>query len=391
MDILRGRGIELYNGSLEDLSKSGPVVDDILEQQKIEEQMPPRKRKTYEALRHDITLWHLVARRRPVYLEAPLDATYWIGTVDHWLIAFDQQKRSRDGVSVPVCVHPATLIQMLQLWIPRSERLDAALFDSLRAALPHSFDSADEEMTLRILRALSRYEDVDDLPESMITSILMNQALRVSVQGESEVSEQVSLVRDEIIRAAGEVKRKLVEEEGRAQELSVALEKAKQDASASGKRFHEVDKKAAELEEKLREERLTRSELETRLAAIEGVLRSEQVSRADEEAARKLAAIRTRVLVGAVLALIAVVLGSFWLRHEVAAIRDSSLYSAAFLIGSLATWLTAVLLVGARVKAVSEWSVFVRFRFLAKVVGGVLWTLVTGAAGNALWEWAKTH
>lgn len=62
---------------------------------------------------------------------------------------------------------------MLQLWMPRSPQFDAALFESLRASLPNAFDSESEEMSIRILRALSRYEDVDDLPEETLTSILL--------------------------------------------------------------------------------------------------------------------------------------------------------------------------------------------------------------------------
>ncbi len=223
--VLRSHGIELYNENVERLSTSQDVVDDILEQQDFEQRRYGDKAKPYEALRHDVTLWHLAAQRRPERLDAPLDAVYWVLTVDYRLLGFDAHKRSRTRAQVPICIHPTALLQMLQLWLPRSAELDQAIFASFRASLPQFFDSAAEEMSIRILRALSRYEDVDDLPAETITRLLVNQALRRRLSAEPEVTKQVELVRDAIVDELARARQEVEEERTKAAELSSANEK----------------------------------------------------------------------------------------------------------------------------------------------------------------------
>ncbi len=199
--IARSKGIELYNENTDTLSTEQPIIDDILDQQTFQA-AGNRRQKSYESLRHDVTLWHLVNRKRLQRLDAPLDAIYWCATVDFRLLGFDSFKRKGQQRSVPVCVHPAVLVQMLQLWLPRSPKFEAALFESLHASLPHAFDSQAEQMSLKILRALSRFEDVDDLPNDTVTSILVNQALRARMGNESDVEKQIVLVRDAIVADA---------------------------------------------------------------------------------------------------------------------------------------------------------------------------------------------
>ena len=286
LTVLRARGIQLYNENLDKLSASQPVIDDILEQQTFQESRQ-KKLKSYEALRHDVTLWHLVASRRPARLDAPLDATYWVATVDYRLLAFDLHKRRRRDDSVPVCVHPATLVQMLQLWLPRSSLLDAALFESLRATIPHSFDADAEEMSLKILRALSRYEDIDDLPESLLTSILMNQALRARMRAEKDVDTQVALIRDEIVQAAEAAHSDLRREKARTAELKAELQRigdeAGKDVATASDAVGKADRNVQQLQDELDAERETIRQLEERLGAIEGELASERSVRAAAE------------------------------------------------------------------------------------------------------------
>lgn len=78
LTVLRSRGIELYNDNMDGLSTSQPVVDDILAQQAFEEAHESRRAQSYEALRHDVTLWHLVLKRRPAELR--LHSTQFIGS-----------------------------------------------------------------------------------------------------------------------------------------------------------------------------------------------------------------------------------------------------------------------------------------------------------------------
>jgi hypothetical protein len=259
LTVLRSRGIELYNENMDGLSTSQPVVDDILAQQAFGGSPRAQTSQKYEVLRHDVTLWHLVLKRRPARLDAPLDAVYWIATVDYRLIGFDLHKRRNRSTDIPVCLHPAALVQMLQLWLPRNPKLDAALFESLRASLPNAFDSESEEMSIRILRALSRYEDVDDLPEETLTAILVNQALHVRMKSETEVDRQAALLRDEIVQAAAVARSELAQERARASELAKELERLKglaaKEAESAGSALARANKAVADTEAELERER----------------------------------------------------------------------------------------------------------------------------------------
>lgn len=106
--VLRARGIELYNENMDSLSVEQSVVDDILEQQAFEAKRGD-KAKSYEQLRHDVALWHLVAGRRPQRLDAPLDAVYWIATVDfsYWVL-IRTSGAVTDALCLFVCILPCS-------------------------------------------------------------------------------------------------------------------------------------------------------------------------------------------------------------------------------------------------------------------------------------------
>ena len=72
-------------------------------------------------------------------------------TVDHRLLRFDRQKtQGRDTNAVPICVHPAVLIQMLQLWLPRTPRFDEAMLQSVRCASSKLLRPRNQGLTLRL-------------------------------------------------------------------------------------------------------------------------------------------------------------------------------------------------------------------------------------------------
>lgn len=202
--VLREKGVEIYNDNkFQNYTTDQRVIDDIIEQQKLEETIykkSPHLKKSYEKLEHDFVLWNFVNDLRPNYVESADEAGTFITTVDFRFINFDTLKRRKKRLRVPVCIHPTNLIQILQLWIPRDENFDIAILSNLRFPfLFTEFDADTELTTIRIIEQLSRYENVDDLQEDTVTSILFNKALRQKIKSNEDKNKDILLVKDAII------------------------------------------------------------------------------------------------------------------------------------------------------------------------------------------------
>lgn len=183
--VLGDKGIGFYNESTNILSTDQDVVDDILYFQKQDELFPARA-KSYEAWRHDVVLYHLVSRKRAENLTSPIDARIWLLTLDNRVLRFDRDRRRRSTrPSVPVCIDPGTLVQLLQFWCPRSLALDEAVVGALGLPFFQEFDSASEESTLKILRSLSRFSDSNQLSLETARKVLLDQALRHRLRPDS--------------------------------------------------------------------------------------------------------------------------------------------------------------------------------------------------------------
>ena len=179
LPILRGKSVELYNVNLDQLRVDEQVIDDIHDQTEFQRIHRSRGEKSYEVNLHDMVLWHFAHRERRSSLTSPLEASIWIVTLDFGLLSFDRYKLKSDRKQPPICLEPASIIQLFQFWIPSSTELDEALVGSIRQPLLFlDFDIESEQMTLRILDQLSRFDGADDLPPDVAVEILTNQALR---------------------------------------------------------------------------------------------------------------------------------------------------------------------------------------------------------------------
>lgn len=200
VQVLRGKGVEPYNADLGDIAERKEVMDDLASQTEYERRKYAGREKSYNTLKHDVVLWHLAHSSRPSIIESPTDANLWVVTVDHRLLAFDAFKRNGKIGSVPVCVHPLSLIQMLQFWVPRTDAFENAMMDGIRLpVLAADFDQASERLTLKILEHLSRFEDIGDLPTDTVSHILLSDALRQRLVAEPNVEAQINLIRDELL------------------------------------------------------------------------------------------------------------------------------------------------------------------------------------------------
>jgi hypothetical protein len=222
---LRANNIEFFNEPMEAYGTKQEVVDDILASCEFEKGKYKERAKTYEQVEHDVILWHFVAGKRPVRVESPMEAIYWVATVDYHFLGFDLFKRRNSENQVPICLHPTALIQMLQFWLPRTAQFEEAVLGSLRwPFLFQDFDPAAERATIRILETLSRFENVGELPREVLTSILVNQALRQKLAVEGDVRKQVELVREALVEENEKVRSALASttEEAKRLKLEVA-------------------------------------------------------------------------------------------------------------------------------------------------------------------------
>ena len=217
--VTRGKGVEFFNESLDSYSLRQDVIDDILYVLEFEKRYDEHKRKSYQKVAHDMILWHFVRDQRPAYIESPIDARDWILTVDFRLIGFDEYQQRKSASKIPLCLHPTSLIQLLQFWVPRTKEFEEAMLGSLRLPfLFQEFDVEAERTSLRILRGLGRFEGRDDISAETITSVILNDGLRARLQSEkAENGEaEIALIRDALVE---EMKARAAAEADKAQQL----------------------------------------------------------------------------------------------------------------------------------------------------------------------------
>lgn len=294
--ILLGKGIHILDASVT-YSQRQDVIDDVLEEQEREKrEVVENRRKGYETLMHDAILWHAVKDRRGGDVTSPFEVEYWAVSIDWRLVAFDRRKRSSNNLKVPVVLHPTNLVQLIQFWVPRSEKLEQSLIDSLRLPLLFQpFDPEDERATFKVLEAISRFENVGDLPEVSIKNILANQALRARIQEADASNDEVfELVREEFLiehketvtaldrtkEALAQTESSLTNEKGirksteeQLGQTSAELEDAKQRAKTAEQRAADAEaarlKHQAESQAAIQEKEQKAKDLETKLKKLQ--------------------------------------------------------------------------------------------------------------------------
>lgn len=198
--ILKSKGIEVYNEKIDKYRERQDVIDDLLEMMGDEEQPKREKQRRYNAALHDSILWHFAHDKRPQVFESPLDAMYWVVTNDYRLINFDRRRRQFEGSPAGVCIHPAELVQMLRLWEPRSTDIEQALMSGLRLPFMfYEYDSGGEAASIRILKALSRFEHIPYLESDAIRDIVLSDAVRSKIVMANSEGEENELIKDALL------------------------------------------------------------------------------------------------------------------------------------------------------------------------------------------------
>ena len=201
VSILTSEGIDLHKNRSDHLSTRVDVVNDITQVMQYEEQhFPEYRRKSYEKIAHDLKLWHLVNDSRSSLIESPIDAHEWLLTLDSRLIGFDRSRLNREQTAVPICLHPASLIQLLRFWVPRTEKFDEAVLGELRLPfLFQEFDTEAEQLTLRIIGRLGDFEESHRFSPDLVLSVVMNEGLRARISSDLPEENEVQLIRDTYI------------------------------------------------------------------------------------------------------------------------------------------------------------------------------------------------
>lgn len=383
VQVIRGRGLDLYNENVDRLKTEQHVIDDIMHQLEWEKQRFGTQAKSYEALEHDMVLWHFVKDKRPAQVDSVADAKFWIVTIDYHLLGFDLSKLGKDASGIRLCVHPAVLIQLLQLWVPRTSLLEEAVVSSLRLPFLFSdFDPQAERATIRILQALSRFEGVGDLSEETVRTVLIDQALRQKMSAEPSVEAQIEIVREAVLSESAKVRKELDEVQAENRALRKQLSEKTEAAEETRKLLQEHETKMADSQAKLESERTQRESLEARLHELEGFYEAQKERAEARRQARRFVVRSTLplLLLCSVLAIIAPI--------AIRAHRPMGHLSL-----DVATWtlialgaLWALDRRGSTEPVVKQWPPFARFHKLRRKLFVVLGGLLIAMLAHALYD-----
>jgi hypothetical protein len=372
LTILRGNGVDLFSQDLGGYKKKQDVVDDLLTQLEFEKQRFGERAKNYERLEHDMVLWHFVREKRPMRIESPLDAEYWIVTADYRFLAFDSHKQRTLRTEVPICLHPTTLTQMLQFWVPLTPQFEEALLSTMR--LPTVFtllDSDAERISLRILNALSTFENIGDLPKETATRILLNDALRQKLKVEQNVSRQVELIREALVEENRKVEQRAAEAKTRAQQLQQETEKLSNQLNCTTDEVQGLKSKLDRQQQEAAQNKAEAQQIKQKLATL------------IQEGARFRA--RTRFAIWHLGALATLVVAAM------ISVRLFEVKSPWISVGAsalLTAWIWITHHRGQQDRDLQEWvAIKALSRFKALVYG----TILAGALGSAAWDGIKWY
>jgi hypothetical protein len=283
--IARGKGVELFNEKLDGYSTRQDVVDDINILIEFEtRRLPEHKRKSYPKIAHDMMLWHFVNDKRPAYVESPTDADSWILTVDFRFIAFDEHKQNHSKSKIPLCIHPTSLIQLLQFWIPRTKAFEEAVLGSLRLPfLFQDFDAEGEQTSLKILKGIGRFEGNEGLSQDAITQVMLNEGLRSRLRAGETDEVEVALIRDALVE---EMRQRAEAEATKTKTLHEEILKRESEIAALAEHNKLIAEESTQTKKQKEEaEAAAREAVASQGAQIEE-LRSKVLAMTDSEAAR---------------------------------------------------------------------------------------------------------
>jgi hypothetical protein len=282
--MLRQNGVELFNEKIDHIKSKPEFLNDLTNQIEYERKSKGNgKPKRENALRHDLLLWHFCDEKRSLSVskKSTTDTQYWIVTVDYRSVTFDKFKQKQRDVASEMCIFPSTLVSMLQFWTPRTPEFEEAVISSIRPLLSRGFDTDSERVTIEILATLSRFEDIGDVSEDTIMTLLTDEGMRTRISqsnaGVDKDTEQ--LIKDTLASQLEEKSRreKLLAEE--VEKKAAELTTVKVELQAKDRQKAKLSSEKAQLSEQLQDrdrkiETLADSDLQQkqRIESLEGKL-----------------------------------------------------------------------------------------------------------------------
>ena len=384
--ILRSKGIEVFNTRTSEYNQRQDVVNDVLEMVDIEGLPESEQQRRYNAALHDSILWHFVHDRRPQVFESPLEAVFWVVTNDYQLINFDRKRRRAENSAAGVCIHPAELVQMLRLWEPRSTDMEQALMSGLRLPFMfYEYDSGGEAASIRILKALSRFEHIGFLESDAIRDIVLSDAVRSQTVAATSEEEENEVIRDAL----------LAERQGIADQRDAAVRKASE-AEAALARQRELAQDQASVGEEIREQAEQRvsdlkAELETaqeetrsrdeQFKTLEALL-DEKRTQDRVRSARIRATLVRGIGFGVLTAAAASGIGYGWISFKETAVLI--VWPTMFLAWAVSWFVAATTRV--HNTDVREWALMRRLIDLRRQTKLLIGAIVIAVIGNAIWQ-----
>ncbi len=204
ISILEEKRVNLYKQAKIEKYKEYPdVINDIEDQEQFQKTKYNRP-KSRSQIEKDVILWHFVRDQRESEFVLPLQAKYWIVTVDHRYVEFDRHKTLPKS-ETPICMLPAHFLQILRFFAPRSITFERMMLSMMRLPLmTWNFNAQSEQVTLRIITKLSRFENVEDLSVDSVHRILADDALRSALSTNASRVDEVKEIENAVFRELGE-------------------------------------------------------------------------------------------------------------------------------------------------------------------------------------------
>jgi len=361
IELLQTKGIQLIEEDL-DLLRKNPVIRDEIEQQlEFLQKTHGQDAKSFYSVEHDVVLWNFVKQKRPARIDSPISAKYWVITVDYGFLQYDAYRRRLNSSILPICLHPTSLIQMLQFWIPRTTTFEETIINNLRLPfLFQAFGEGDESVTVKLLQTLSYFENISDLSEHTITNMLINKNLRKKIGDSDDANDQIEAIKDF---------------------LQIEEAKLRVDLETSNQTIQNEQKANQELAARLEAHVTKQSELEIKNKELELSIANLENQKAQEDS------IRSFVTRWVLLPLLIIILASVGLSY-VFDFGISKIYQSIIIFTCMALGEVALInSVGLANIYVSDWKPFNQFHKFYKRILALIGTVILGIVATAIYEY----
>jgi ABC-type multidrug transport system fused ATPase/permease subunit len=247
--------------------------------------------------------------------------------------------------------------------------LETALFSAIRLpTVLAPLDYQAEKVSLRILNALSSFENIAEMPEETTIRILLNDALRQKLALEKDVATQIELVKEVLIEENRKAEERVIAEKNRNMEMqqqSKTLEERLTKSIESEKELQSALQKALAREKATKEENDRLIQLERERVNSQIILRKSR---------------RSRILFATeyIISLIACLCCYFEAQRSL----DQHMVVALVEVFVLAVWAFFFWRQGSRSVFIRDWTPFqlvMKFKFWLAV------TIIGGIIGNGAW------